>query len=426
MLRLYAFLVRICTPAFRGLSAFRVRRGKDIQSRLGERYGIAGPSRPKGKLVWFHAASNGEALSALPLIEAIRELPSAPTVLVTTMTVTAARLMDQRLPEGCIHQFIPYDHPQWINRFHDHWQPDAVFWIESELWPNHLTTISKRKIPAALLNTRLSDKSTKRWGIFKGYFKQLLSCFTVILAQTERDRTNLLRLGIETVNNAGNLKEIALPLPYDPVAFNDLHLALAKRDIVIYASTHDGEEAVAVEVHKRLKHDFPNIVSIIIPRHPVRGEQIVKIATDTGLIPARRSLKMSPRHDTDIYIADTLGELGLFYRLGHIVFVGNSLNTKPGGGHNLLEPALLDCAIVTGPDLHNFSILADQMPAAKACTIIQDTDALYTCLKNYLQQPEIVKEMADNAYRYATDKQAVGLGNFITALDSVFQSAKLL
>lgn len=423
---LYSLLTVLLYPLLRALPHIRARSDKEIPSRISERYGISMHDRPKGKLVWIHAASNGEALSALPLIESFRELPSAPTILVTTMTVTAAKLMNQRLPEGCIHQFIPLDYTPWISRFHNHWQPDAVFWIESELWPNHLKALKNKNIPSVLLNSRLSEKSVKRWSVARSFFQSLLSCFSIILAQTTRDQGNLESLGIQNVQTVGNLKDIALPLPYDPIAFDDMRLATTGRTLVLFASTHGGEEKIAADIHQKLKPDHPDLLSIIIPRHPKRGNEIFKeLQNDTTSISVR-SLKMSPRLDTDIYIADTLGELGLFYRLCDIVFVGNSMHVKPGGGHNLLEPALLDCAIVSGDDLHNFSTQANEMPDAKACTLVKNKKELCEILKYHLEHPDHVTDMANNALSYATKKQTKGLDNILEPLQPLLQTAKLL
>lgn len=423
----YKFLTILGTPLLARLPYWRAKQGKDIPARVKERFGISAIPRPQGKLVWFHAASNGESLSALPLITALMELPSAPTILVTTMTVTAARLMDQRLPEGCIHQFIPLDHPKWIEKFHDHWQPDLVLWIESELWPNHLRALKERNIPSALLNARLSDKSVGRWKLIPAFFQSLLSCFSIILAQTPRDQNNLQSLGVSNVTCKGNLKDIAIPLPFDPIAFDDLRLCTAGRTIMLYASTHDGEEMIAARIHQRLKSDFPNLLSIVIPRHPKRGPEIIaEIQKETDLILAQRSLKMSPRINTDVYLVDTLGELGLFYSLCDIVFVGNSMNVKPGGGHNLLEPALLNCSIISGNDLHNFSTLADEMPKANACTIVDNEDDLYTAIKMNIENDTVREEKTSNAFQYALKKQEGGLGQIFSSLHPLLNTAKLL
>lgn len=431
--RIYTAISYGLTPAFRILSHIRIRGDKEIKSRIGERFGMTDIVRPQGKLVWIHAASNGEALSALPFIHGLKNLPAAPSVLVTTMTATAAKLMQKRLPkEGCIHQFIPYDHPSWIDDFHRHWQPDLAVWVESEIWPNHLSYLKKKDIPAILVNARLSEKSVARWAYARQWFQSLLSAFDLCLAQTGRDKANLESLGISNVRCEGNLKNIALPLPYDEYALEDMSLCTGKRPMLLFASTHDGEEAIAARIHENLQSSCPGLLTIIIPRHPKRGEAIAAAlaaplsATGRQLNIARRSLKMSPRRDTDIYIADTLGELGLFYRLCDIVFVGNSMNTKPGGGHNLLEPALLKCAIITGDDLHNFSEQATEMPQRKACVIVRSEDELLAACRATLDNAEKRTSLIGNALAYAEEKQAAGMEKIFSACESVFKKAQLL
>jgi 3-deoxy-D-manno-octulosonic-acid transferase len=427
MYQTYRIISILLWPFLKILASLRLRKGKEIQGRLLERYGRTDKPRPVGKLVWFHAASNGEALSTLPLIHAIQELPSAPTILVTTMTVTAAKIMEQRMPsEGCTHQFISYDHPSWVNRFLSHWTPDMVVWTESELWPNHLQAIKQRQIPAMLVNARLSKKSMVRWSKFGSFFHQIMDVFDVVLAQSPKDLDHFEQLNIDSASYVGNLKDIALPLPHDSIAFDDMRLNIAGRPTLLFASTHKGEEEIAAQCHKNLKDKHPNLLTIIIPRHPNRAEDIMTLVQNQSLNVAMRSLKMSPRRDTDIYLADTLGELGLFYRLCPIVFVGNSMNTKPGGGHNLMEAALLDCAIISGDDLHNFSIMADEMPKSDACKIVSNIDELTNTFSLFLDNPDEQKKYAENAHAYAAQKQAHGIDQIMTSCKPVFQTAQLV
>ncbi len=424
---LYSSLTSLSWPLLKGLGSIRVQKGKEIKSRLSERYGISKIKRPDGNLIWIHAASNGEALSALPLIDYFQNLDHPPHILITTMTVTSAQLIQKRtVPDHVTHQFIPYDHPKWIEKFHDHWHPDMVIWIESELWPNHLKAIKDKNIPSMLLNARLSDKSVKRWAIARLWFQNMLSCFDTILAQTHRDADNLKSLGIETVETRGNLKDLSPALPFDIHAADDIRAVIESRPCLLFASTHDPEEGIALEIHQRLKTDFPNLLSIIVPRHPKRGESIANELSKSGLNIARRSLKMSRRMDTDIYVADTIGELGLFYHLCPIVFVGNSMGTKPGGGHNLLEPAWHQCAIVSGDDLHNFSIQASEMPKQNACLIVNNNDELYNKFKILLNDYNLKLELSNNAQTYAINKYNDGMESIIEAIKPTCQKAGIV
>lgn len=424
----YTLLTWIATPFMTGWMHLRAVNHKEDKSRIQERKGQASLPRPDGKLVWIHAASNGESLSALPVIDYLRGLDSSPTILVTTMTVTGAKLMEKRLPQDarCIHQYIPYDHPAWIKRFHDHWKPDAVLWIESELWPNHLNYIRDNHIPAALLNARLSERSVKRWRIAAKWFQSFVSAFAVTMAQTERDQANLQALGMNNVICEGNLKDLALPLPHDPYALEDLALCVGERPVILYACTHDGEEEIAARIHGKLKSRYENLLTIIVPRHPRRAKQIIDIMQGYRLGTACRSVKMSPRVDTDIYIADTLGELGLFYRFCNIVYVGNSLNVKPGGGHNLLEPALLGCAIISGDNLHNFSVLAKEMPQNDACIVVKSEEELMNAFVTVIENPQKQGALIENAMRYANDKRSDGLEKILNLCESIFKNARLI
>lgn len=415
-------------PALRVLPHIRALKGKEKRHRIGERFGKATISRPDNKqLVWIHAASNGEALSALPLIDYLNSLDTPPHILMTTMTVTAADLIQKRVaPDNFTHQFIPYDHPQWVKKFHDHWRPDFVFWMESELWPNHLRFIRDNNIPAILANARLSDKSVKRWALFQSSFKAMMAAFTTILAQTPRDADNLKSLGISYVQSVGNLKDYAPALPFDPYAADDIRHVIETRPTLLYASTHNPEEDIAKDIHIELQRDYPDLLTIIIPRHPKRGEDIATAMNDGGMDIARRSLRMSPRAKTDIYIADTLGETGLFYHLCPIVFVGNSMGTKPGGGHNLLEPAWHQCAIISGDDLHNFSEQATDMPKAEAVMIVKNRDDLLQSCRKLLTEHDTRQKLIDNAYGYVADKHATGMEAIIKSIEPTCQKAGLL
>lgn len=425
---IYKILSLLAWPALRVLPTLRLRDGKEIKGRTTERFGTPTSLRPDGKIVWFHAASNGEALSAIPLIHAFLEKNPDLNILITTMTVTAANLVDRRLggDERIIHQFIPYDHPSWIKKFHKHWHPNMAVWVESELWPNHLNTLKENNIPAVLVNARLSDKSVKRWFWVQDFFQGMMVCFNTILAQTSRDRDNLNILGLDNIQSVGNLKDMAPALPFDPVAADDIRGVIEARTCILFASTHDPEEEIARDIHIELKKQNPDLLTIIIPRHPKRGEAIASELNKGDLNIARRSLKMSPRMDTDIYVADTLGEMGLFYHLCPIVFVGNSMGTKPGGGHNLMEPAWFDCAILSGDDLHNFSIQADEMPQDNACIIVRNADELSNKLKELINNPDVKINLQQNAKSYVQHKQSSGLSAILDAIDPTCKNAGIL
>jgi 3-deoxy-D-manno-octulosonic-acid transferase len=341
----------------------RRQRGKEHPERFAERLGEASRPRPQGRLLWIHGASVGESLSVLPLIE--RLLIDHPDwqVLMTSGTVTSAELLAQRLPQGAFHQFVPVDRLPWVRRFLDHWHPDAAIWLESEFWPNLLGETARRKIPMALINGRVSDKSLRSWRRFPRFIGQMLGAFSVTLGQTDDDAARLSLLGAHAARCVGNLKSAAPPLPVDDDAFAVVAQAVGERPCWLAASTHPGEESAAWQAHQQLSAQIPDLLTIVVPRHPQRGAAIAEELASAGADIALRSAGSLPVPSTTVYVADTLGELGLFYRLCPVVFVGKSLPGlgHPGGGQNPLEPARLGASVVFGPSMDNFSHLADMM-----------------------------------------------------------------
>jgi len=347
--RLWAGAATLAAPALRLLLRRRAARGKEVAARLAERQGIDATPRPGGKLLWLHAASVGEAVSALPVVEA---LPAEITTLFTTGTVTSALLLTQRLKElgleqRVLHRFVPLDVPAWCARFLDHWQPDAACFLESELWPNALLACAARGMPTVLLNARMSIRSAARWCNLPGFAAEVVGRFTWIAAQSEADARRLRSLGGKNVDSLGNLKFAAPLLPADHGELDRLLPILGDLPRWMAASTHPGDEALAAAVHRRLAPMFPGLVTAIVPRHPERGAAIAK---ELGGVP-RRALGQDPT--PGVWVADTLGELGLMYRLFRIVLIGKSF--PPGGGQNPLEPARLGCAIACGPAMENFA-----------------------------------------------------------------------
>lgn len=332
----------------------RLKRGKEDPIRLNERFGQSSRDRPKGSIAWFHGASVGESISLLPLLYQVQtEFPHV-TPLVTTGTVTGAAVMTKLLPKGCIHQYVPLDVLPWVYAFLDHWQPNVGVFIESEFWPNLILGSRNRNIPLYLVNADLSEKSCRSWRRFPSVIQHLLSCFEALLAQSNISVDRLKALGAPPgkVHLSGNLKFAAPPLPYDAEEWALLKSAIQGRPVWVASNTHPGEEAIVGDVHHQIKKALPNLLTLLIPRHPHRGEEIVKDLKARGLNVARRSCRETIQPSTDIYLADTLGELGLFYRLSEIAFIGGTF--APIGGHSPIEAALLGCVVLWGPHVHNF------------------------------------------------------------------------
>ena len=394
---LYRGLTQFGGPAIRYYLHRRRLAGKEDATRHGERLGQSSRPRPEGPLVWFHAASVGESLSVQSLIH--RLLAADPTVhvLVTTGTVTSAQLMAQRLPPRACHQFVPVDRPAYVARFLDHWRPDLVLWIESEIWPNMLWEIGRRGLRAALINARMSERSARRWQRVPAFIAPLLGAFRLCLAQTIADAERLKRLGGRDVRAVGNLKFSAPPPPADPERLAALQAAIGNRPVWLLASSHPGENEIAAEVHARLSPRLPNLLTMIAPRHPQRAGAIYGMLKERGLTAARRSTGALPGAEDAVYLADTMGEMGLFYRVAPVVCVGGSF--VPHGGQNPIEPAQLGCAVLFGPWMTNFAEVAAELASNAAAIPIADSTDLTATIDRLLTDPDACRRLAAAAER---------------------------
>ena len=405
LLNLYRAMMRASTPLLEAYLHKREARGKEDPARAPERRGRAARPRGANPLAWFHAASVGESLALLSLINRVlRDYPGA-SVMVTTGTVTSAKLMADRLPSGAFHQYMPVDHPAWVAQFLDHWRPSFVVWSESEFWPNMLTEISRRGIPAVLLNARMSETSFRRWQWARGAARQILSAFSLCFAQNDAEAARLLALGARQVRVSANLKYGAPELPVDDARLDALRKAAGDRPRLLFASTHPGEEEIAASVHAALKQKFPRLLTVIAPRHPVRGAEILDLVTRAGLRASLRSSGALPDEASDVYIADTLGELGLFYRLCKTAVVGGSFADI--GGHNPIEPGQLGCVIVYGTVMYNFLTISDDFLKANAAIQVADAVALREKLGSVLENPQAFAAFGDNARRMTAEKSHV-------------------
>lgn len=395
LLGLYKMAMRACTPLLGMYLQKRMRAGKEDPKRAHERRGQPRQPRPAGVLVWFHAASVGESLSLLALIVRMRQDFPAAHVMVTTGTVTSAALMAQRLPEGAFHQYIPVDHPAWVETFLNHWQPDVVFWAESDLWPNMLSAIKDRDIPAVLLNARMSEESFRHWRYARGTIAQILSAFNRCLAQNAAEARRLQDLGAADVRVSANLKYAAAPLPCNDTALRSLQESCAGRPMVLWASTHADEERRAFALHQKIAAAQPGLLTVIVPRHPVRGAEIAQQGLAAGLAVARRSAQEDVPARSGVYLADTMGELGLFYRLCRFVVMGGTFADI--GGHNPIEPAQLGCSIFWGPVGYNFLTVLEDFRSADAIVEVANESELAEKILAALQSPETWHAYGDRA-----------------------------
>jgi 3-deoxy-D-manno-octulosonic-acid transferase len=420
-LRAYRLAAAAAGPLVPLFLAQRRKRGKEHGQRLAERRGIASLARPPGSLIWLHGASVGEIAGVLPLIERLRARGFA--LLVTSGTVTSGGLAEQRLPRGVIHQFVPLDVPRFVRRFLDHWRPDLALLAEGDLWPNMIIELSTRAIPLILVNARLSERSFQRW---KNYLHaaivNLLQRFDLCLAGTLADAERLAALGAPRIRTTGNLKLDVPAPPADEKKLIQLQDAIGLRPVIAAASTHAGEESIVIEAHRRLRSDFPGLLTLIAPRHPERGPGVIELAAAAGLKAALRSRGEKLDAATDIYVADTMGELGLIYRLAPVVFIGGSLVKR--GGQNPIEAAKLGAAILHGPHVYNFAEIYDALDAAHGAALAGDDGRLAEALGAWLADPSARKRAAEAA-RTTVESLGGALERTLQALEPYLMQLQL-
>ena len=399
----YRLLTRLVEPLAPRLLDARVKQGKEDAVRVDERLGIAGVVRPPGDLVWLHGVSVGETLSMLPLVERIRKGRPDLTILVTSGTVTSATLLAQRLPPGVLHQFAPVDGPGAVGHFLDHWKPALGILVESELWPNLITVASGRGIKLALVSARITEKTAQGWARFPGAARHILTRLNLIMAQDAATSDAIKGLGGRH-DGLVNLKLSGGALPHDTGAFSTLSAAIGDRSVVVAASTHPDEEIAIVRTLDGLTQP---ICLVLVPRHPERGAEIATALTRDGYGFAMRSRGSPLTPDTDIYLADTLGELGLFLRLADVVVMGGSFAHALGrptvGGHNPLEPARLAKPIVSGDDSQNWEAVTAELRAAGGLIVVPSPDSLPGVIAPLLADPNAARAMGERARRAAAD-----------------------
>ncbi|MEH6404505.1 MAG: 3-deoxy-D-manno-octulosonic acid transferase [Sneathiella sp.] len=413
-LSMYNGLLWIASPFIKRHLNKRLEEGKEDASRFDERFGEPSRLRPAGELIWIHAASVGEAVSALPMIKVLLARNSDRSILMTTGTKTSANLMQERLPAGAFHQFVPIDTKEAVIRFLEYWQPQLAIWMESEIWPNLINQTARREIPMLMINARITDESFNLWRKTGGLIKGLLKKFDYIHAQSDLSAERLKYLGAKEVEALGNLKFCSPPLPFRNERFRDMKVAVKDRKVWLASSTHKGEEAIIASAHLAMKPKVKKLLTIIVPRHPERGEEIMSKLQDAGFKVARRSQRHPVEPDTDIYLADTIGELGLFYRLVDVVFMGGSLVQK--GGQNLLEAARLNCAIMHGPDMSNFLEIVEDLKNNKGVIGVKDGSDLVAVTYKLLTEVRYRAALSENATEVVTKGEAL-LGHLVKRVE---------
>jgi 3-deoxy-D-manno-octulosonic-acid transferase len=414
MLRYYKLATTLASPLVPLWLKIRGMRGKEERGRMAERFGHSNFARPKGTLLWIHAASVGEANSVIAIITKLKKRFPTLGILLTTGTVTSAALMKQRLPAGVLHHYAPVDTPEATKRFIKHWLPDVVWFVESELWPNLIDAAKSYFCLMALVNARMSERSFYFWHKYANFAREMLSSFRLCFAQSEADAGRLRSLGAPEVLTVGNVKYDAPLLECNEAELLGMKQQLSGRAIWVAASTHPGEEKIIARAHEMLAKALPGILTVIVPRHPNRGAEA---AQEVGGKVALRSKKEKITGDTQFYIADTLGELGLFYRLADVVFMGGSLVAH--GGQNPLEPSQLACAIISGPHTDNFRDIYADMQRAQAAVQVGDAAQLAAQVHALITKPELRANMQDRA-RLFTRERAGGSDAIIEIFAPIF------
>lgn len=399
-LALYRALSGLVTPLVPLVLKRRLARGKEDGARLNERLGRPTRARPAGPLAWLHGASVGETVSLLPLVAPL--IGRGYAVMLTSGTVTSAEIAANRLPAGAFHQFIPIDTPGAARRFVAHWQPDLVLFAESELWPNLIRAADRPGATLAIINGRMSERSMRSWLRMPASIRAVLGHFDLVLAQSAEDAARYRTLGAEA-DTVGNIKFDVAALPCDTDEHARLMADIGDRPVFIAASTHPGEEEIVVAAHLAAAQRLPGLLTIIAPRHPVRGGSIRALAEAAGLNVAQRALGEAITPATTLYVADTIGELGLIYRLGSLAFLGGSY--IPHGGQNPIEPAKLGRGVLHGPHVFNFTDVYAAFDAAGGAALEAEPDQLGPRIADLLGQPARLAAM-----QQAASATAEGLG----------------
>lgn len=395
--RLYRGVTPLLLPlAWRSVSR-RLRAHGVSEARARERQGHATLPRPEGRLLWFHAASVGESLSVLTLIGRLGErLPDA-EFLITSGTATSAELLAKRMPPRCRHQFAPLDAPGPVRRFLDHWRPDAVLFVESELWPLMIVEAAGRGLPLALINARLSEKSVAGWKKWPDTARFILGHFALLMAQSRQTADDLIAMGApeDRVEIGVNLKTTSAPPPVDDALVQQMRQAVGPRPLWLASSTHAGEEEVVLAAYRRLLPSHPDLLLILAPRHPERGEEVASLIADAGLTGAQRSAGEALGPNTQVYLADTLGETGSWYSLAAFAFLGASLVAK--GGHNPIEPAQFGVPLITGPHRENAQDAYAALQAAGGAVQVGDAGSLAAAVARWLEDADALRAAQQGA-----------------------------
>lgn len=401
----------------------RLRREHGLTDPRPLRLGRIPETPPDTHMLWLHCASVGEVQAARPLIEALLERYPGHSLTVTTMTATGAErvraLADGRQDGRLVHHFVPLDFPHAAARFVERLRPEIALFFETELWPNLLHACRTRGVPVAVLNGRLSPRALRGYRRLRPLLREALGCVDWLAAKSDEDAARFAELGMaaERTSVVGSLKFDIAPGDGTQKVSERLRTLLGRRQVWVAGSTHEGEEALLLAAHGRLRESYPEALLVLVPRHPQRFEAVASLCEQAGQAPARRSRGERPEDGTAVYLADTMGELLALYGAADLAFVGGSL--VPVGGHNLLEPAALGVPVLSGPELANFADVAEALRGADALVEVANEAALAEALTVLFADPAERRRLGEAgravvaANRGALSRTMVGLGSLL-------------
>ena len=400
----YRLLLGLAEPLAPLILRQRAARGKEDRARLRERLGWPSRTRQKGPLVWMHGASVGETLSLLPLVERLRAERPDLGLLVTSGTATSADLLARRLPADVPHQYAPIDAPRAAARFLDYWRPDLAIFAESDIWPNLLLGAKARGARLVLVSARITPKTVDGWRRYPNSAREAFGAFDLTLPQDDASATRLAELGAR-VDGRLNLKLAGEPLPADPAAIEAALMAAHGRPVLLAASTHSGEDELVLDAYNQADPKRQALL-VIVPRHTERGLGLLTMIRGRGFTATLRSRGESPAGG-QVHVADTLGELGLWFRVAAAAYVGGGMS-KRVGGHNPLEPARLDCPVISGPEVRNWAEVYAALQALDAVIMVRNATELGQAFAGVFKDVEAARAQAFRA-RSLVEGQAAAM-----------------
>lgn len=412
---IYRFLSTILSPLIFVFLLIRLAKGKEDKLRFKERFGFATQPRPKSQLIWLHAVSVGEVNSSFALIAELLKTSKNYSILLTTTTLTSAKIVAQKLPEfqgRVIHQFLPIDVIFCVKKFLNFWQPRAVIFMESEIWPNMILESRARGAVSFLVNARMSEKSFKQWAFAKKIGLNIFDFFALIFVQKQEDQSRFKKVTEQPVLFYGNLKSQAEILRFDEAQLQQLKSEIGNRKTWLASNTHKGEEEIIIAIHKKLKQKFPDLLTILAPRHPNRADEIKQLLTGVNF--AQRSFRQPITNSTELYLADSLGELGIFYRLVNFTFLGGSFVDV--GGHNPYEPVQLGCAVISGKKVFNAKEIFAKLEAENACVMVDSAAQLEEKIAEFLADEESCEDVSQKASRLVRNSENIA-AKIVTKID---------